>query len=283
MQSDDATLKAILGIRGQSQRIAGYHARQEIERLTAAAARDPKRLEPFGFKVYSQNDEDGILEEIFRRLGVEAGRFVEIGVENGLECNSLYLIHKGWRGLWIEGNIGQRNAIETKFGAILGRRLNVAWGYVSRDTINRALASQGVGDDLDLMSIDIDGMDIYLLEALEVRPKVICIEYNAKWPAHVAKQPVYNPEARWAGGDYMGSSLKALADVAAAKGYRLVGTNLTGANAFFVRGDLAGDRFPDPATPEALHNPPRYWLWADHYHYIGHPADFGPYVDLQGD
>ncbi|MBL8553050.1 MAG: hypothetical protein JNL41_02140 [Phenylobacterium sp.] len=283
MQNDDATLRTLLALRAQNQRIAGYHARQEIERLQAAAARDPKRLEPFGFKVYSQNDEDGIVEEIFRRLGIETGRFVEIGVQNGLECNSLYLLHKGWRGVWLEGNIGQRGPIESKFGEILGRRLQVGWGYISRDTINHVFRGMGADDDVDFLSIDIDGMDIYLLEALTSRPKVICIEYNAKWPAHLAKTPVYNGELRWTGTDYMGSSLKAMAEVAAAKGYRLVGTNLTGANAFFVRADLAADLFPDPATPEALHNPPRYWLWSDHYVNIGHRADFGPYVDLQAD
>ena len=78
----------------------------------------------------------------------------------------------------------------------------------------------------------------------------------------------------------MGSSLKAITEVAAAKGYRLVGTNIVGANAFFVRDDLAGDRFADPATSEALYNPARYHLTWDLFGKIGHEADFGDYVDL---
>ena len=57
----------------------------------------------YGYRQRSQNDEDGIIEEIFRRLGIENGTFCEIGVENGLECNSLYLLHKGWRGVWVDG------------------------------------------------------------------------------------------------------------------------------------------------------------------------------------
>jgi len=86
------------------QRNNGYLARQELERLHSELCHDEKRLEPFGFKVYSQGDEDGIIEEICRRLKMTLGTFFEIGVENGLECNSLYLIHRGWKGCWIEGN-----------------------------------------------------------------------------------------------------------------------------------------------------------------------------------
>ncbi|MBU1377199.1 MAG: hypothetical protein KKE02_09915 [Alphaproteobacteria bacterium] len=270
-------------LRRQVQRSNGYQARAEIERILAPLRGDPKRLEPHGFKVYSQSDEDGIIEEIFRRLGVTTGRFVEIGVENGLECNSLYLIHKGWRGTWIEGNQAQRPAIEQKFGSILGRRLQVGFSWISVETINNVLKGLGVEDDLDFMSIDIDGNDIYILEALAIRPKVVCIEYNAKFPGNLVKQPVYNPEARWNGRDYMGSSLKAITGVAAAKGYRLVGTSIVGANAFFVREDLASEAFADDCSAEALYNPARYWLWSDHFVNIGHPADFGPYVDLMQD
>ena len=266
----------------QQQRNNGYLARAEMERIIAAID-DPKRLERHGFKVYSQNDEDGILEEIFRRLGIVGGRFAEIGVENGLECNSLYLIHKGWRGTWFEGNVAHRPAIEDKFATILGRRLQVAFGYVTAESINNVFRGVGVPDDLDFLSIDVDGNDIYLLEALTLRPKVICIEYNSKFPGSLAKQQPYDQRRGWGGTDYFGASLKAIAQAAAAKGYRLVGANITGANAFFVRDDLAGDLFPDDASPETLYNPPRYWLWPDHFMHVGHRADFGPYVDLQGD
>ena len=79
----------------QLKRNSGYLARTEIERILEPLRSRPNRLEPYGFKVYSQNDEDGILCEIFRRLGMVNGSFCEIGVENGLECNTLYLIHNG--------------------------------------------------------------------------------------------------------------------------------------------------------------------------------------------
>ncbi len=151
------------------------------------------------------------------------------------------------------------------------------------ENINAVFRGLSVAEDLDFLSIDVDGNDIWLLEALELRPKVICIEYNAKFPPGLSKRAVYDPGRRWQGTDYMGASLTALCEAASAKGYRLVATNIVGSNAFFVRDDLARDLFPDDASPENLQHPARYWLWSDHYLHIGHRADFGPYVDLLAD
>jgi hypothetical protein len=259
----------------------GYAARVEIDRILAALPPDPKRLEPFGFKVYSQGDEDGIIEEIFKRLNIEKGMFCEIGVENGLECNSLYLLHKGWTGAWIEGNKDQLGPIREKFGSILGKRLKVSFRVVTAENINAVVAEAIPNvDAIDFLSIDIDGNDAYVLANLSFDPKVICIEYNAKFRGNLSKAQRYDAKRFWAGTDYFGASLKAIAEVAEAKGYRLVGTNITGSNAFLVRRDLAGSLFTDDCSPEYLYNPPRYWLIFDHYQSIGHRPDFGPYTDL---
>ena len=271
----------------ETRRNSGYLARQEIEKLKEICGSNAKRLEQYGFKVYSQNDEDGILSEIFRRIGIEKGIFCEIGVENGLECNTLFMIHQGWRGIWLEGNQAQRQSIESKFGSILqNKRLGLGIGYVTPANINESIERlfSPLGIDIaavDFLSIDIDGMDVYLLEALKFQPKVICIEYNAKFPPPVSKKPVFNEKFMWRGTDYMGSSLNAIVESANQKGYSLVGTNLTGSNAFFVRDDLVKDRFVENPAPEVLYNPPRYYLTFDHYmSNIGHMSDFGPYIDL---
>lgn len=283
----DAHAEALSSLRWEVRRNCGYLARQEIESLKKQIEASPKRLEHYGYKVYSQTDEDGMLAEIFKRIGVQRGVFCEIGVEDGLECNTLYLLHQGWRGAWLEGNPNQQAAIESKFAALINnKRLTLRMGLVRPQNINavldEALAPLGLNTGgLDFLSIDIDGMDIYLLEAIRCKPKVICIEYNAKFAPPVSKRPVYDENYSWRGTDYMGSSLCALHEVAVGKGYSLVGTNFTGGNAFFVRNDLIADRFDETLTPEALYNPPRYWLWMDHYlRGIGHPADFGPYTDL---
>lgn len=259
----------------------GYLARQEIERLhIKATVLDNRRLEPFGYKVYSQGDEDGIIQEIFSRLEIEQGTFLEIGVENGLECNSHLLLHKGWSGTWIEGNQNQAWDLNNKFKTFVDKnRLKIAIARVDRDNINRLFADYKI-NELDFLSIDIDGMDIYVLDALEIQPKVICIEYNAKWPPNVSRTPVYNPNFQWRGvsSDYMGSSLKAITDVANKKGYELVGTTITGVNAFYVRRDLLDDQFTDDTSVSNLYNPPRYWLIYDHFWHIGHGPDVGEYL-----
>jgi hypothetical protein len=279
---DDKTIIDIANrILSFQQRANGSQARQEIQQLLGKIT-DHHRLEPFGFKIYSQGDEDGIIEEICKRLNIEQGVFCEIGVENGLECNSLYLIHKGWRGGWIEGGQNQAAFIAEKFRSVIPKRLKVVAGFVTAQNINALIgqAIQGFGE-LDFLSIDIDGNDIYLFEALEAKPKIVCIEYNPKFPAAMSKQQTHDPKKTWRGTDYMGASLKAMAAAATAKGYRLVGTNITGANAFFVRADLAGNKFPADASAENLYNPARYWLIYDHFRNIGHPADFGEYEDLK--
>ena len=267
---------------------SGYLARQEIEKVKDTCRSDPKRLEPYGFKVYSQSDEDGILTEIFKRLNIEKGVFCEIGVENGLECNTFFLLHKGWKGVWLEGNPDQQAPIQSRFASLLNKKcLSVMIGYVTPDNINNNIqqACQWIGaqrTDIDFISIDIDGMDIYLLEALSFQPKVICIEYNSKFPPPVFKKPVFDSNYAWNNmSDYMGSSLTALTETANLKGYSLVATNIVGSNAFFVRDDILGDHFVSNTTPAALYNPPRFYLVFNHYHFgVGHPAGFGPYTDL---
>jgi hypothetical protein len=280
----NSLLQALGNLQFEIMRNSGYLARQEIERLKEALNDQPHRLEHFGFKVYSQNDEDGILEEIFKRLGISNGSFCEIGVENGLECNTLYLVHKAWRGIWLEGNPNQEAPIKQKFHCLLDtHQLGLCIQRVQPDNINTLITDELNkinlnAENLDFLSIDIDGMDIYLLDALKIKPKVICIEHNSKFPPSVNRRPVYNPNYRWASTDYMGSSLLAIQESAEKIGYTLVGTHFCGTNAFLVRNDLVKNHFPGPHTAEALYNPPRYYLFVNEYRFNhGHPADFGDY------
>lgn len=279
---DNEIKQIVSGLYGWMQRNNGYQARLEIETILSEIKSDSKRLEPHGFKVYSQGDEDGIIEEICRRIGIDNGIFCEIGVQNGLECNSLYLIHKGWRGVWIEGNPLYQGFIEEKFTSIIPARLKLSISMVTAENINKVIEQAGLADkEIDFLSIDIDGNDIYILENINLSPKIICIEYNAKFPGNIIKKATYDPNKKgWTGTDYMGSSLKAIRETAWKKGYRLVGSNITGANAFFVRNDLTGSNFPDDDSSEHLYNPARYHLIFDHFMHIGHPADFGNYEDL---
>ncbi len=230
------------------------------ERLTLKRLENPKCLELYGFKVYSQNDEDGIIEEIFNRIGTTDKFFVEFGVENGLECNSHYLLFKGWRGLWIEGDENKfKDAFVRFFPVIRNGRLGLINAFITKDNINDLISNAEVKVEIDLLSIDIDGNDYYVWEAINVvRPRVVAIEYISKFPPNCDWKMAYNENHIWDGSDWQGASLKALELLGRQLGYRLVGTCLSGVNAFFVRQDLAGDKFIDPPTAEALYNPPRF-------------------------
>lgn len=244
----------------------------KFEDATRERLKDKKCLEYYGFKVYSQNDEDGIIEEIFNRIGTTNKIFIEFGVQNGLECNSHYLLFKGWRGLWIDGGEKHVKEIRSKFAPVLANgQLKVLNAFITRENINELFIQGSVEGEIDLLSIDIDGNDYYVWEAINVvRPRVVVIEYNAKFPPNCAWKQAYNKRHTWNGSDWHGGSLKALELLGRELGYQLVGTSLTGVNAFFVRNDLTKDLFIEPATAENLYNPARYHLGYTN----GHPARY---------
>ena len=234
------------------------------DELTFKRMKDPLALENFGYKVYSQNDEDGIIHEIFNRIGTENKEFIELGVGNGLECNSHYLLHCGWHGLWIEGNKGSCREIGIRFKPVIKKgRLRVINGFITRenidDLIRRKRNSRASDRAPDLLSIDIDGNDWYVWRAIEsIRPRLVCIEYNGKFPPDISWKQAYDAKHVWDKTDWQGASLKALEELGREKGYVLAGTNLTGVNAFFVREDLyPKDLFKDLRTAEELYNPYR--------------------------
>lgn len=260
-------------------RLAGYLGRAELEKLLEPLKADPKRLEPYGLKVFSQGDEDGILQEIFARIGVSNGTALEIGVDRGLESNSHLLLYKGWKVHWIEASEHHVQQIIAKFGDVLATgQLTVSQSFVTLQNLYESLAN--IPRDLDFVGIDVDGNDYYFFEAMPLRPKVVCIEYNSKFPPSLSLVQRYNPSHVWGGSSYFGASLTALWKLAQRLGYTLVGTNIVGTNAFFVRNDLVGDQFCVPATPEALYNPSRYWFIQDVYVQCGHPPDYGPFVEI---
>ncbi len=246
--------------------------------LTSERFSDRRRLAGYGYSVRSQTDEDGILREIFRRIG-EAGRtFIELGASDGLENNSLFLLNQGWRGVWIEGSTRKAQAARKTFAAeIAAKRLAVESCFLTVKNVDETVARVAPAKEVDLLSIDLDGNDYYLLEAIRsVSPRVIVAEYNAKFPADVTWVMEYNESHRWYSTDYFGASLKALETLLARRGYSLVGCNIVGMNAFFVRTELAKDApFCSPFTSENHYEPVRYYLHP--LFHTGHPAGFGPF------
>jgi hypothetical protein len=239
---------------------------------------DPRRLLSFGYRVYSQGDEDGIIAEIFRRIGEGNRTFLEMGAGDGLENNSLLLLIRGWRGAWIEGSARKvLKAKRTLASTLAEGRLHIERSFLTAANVDQTVSRLAPAAGVDLLSIDLDGNDYYILDAIRsISPRVIVAEYNAKFPADVVWVMEYNEKHRWDSTDYFGASLKALEVLLAERGYSLVGCNILGSNAFFVRSDLATDPpFCSPFTSENHYEPARYHL-APAYR-SGHAGKFGPF------
>ena len=240
---------------------------------------DPKRLLKYGFKVYSQCEEDGIIQEIFKRIGVSNRTFVEFGVQTGIECNTLKLLIEGWNGLWLEGRRSFVGKIRTNYRPFIEKRLlAVSQAFVTAENINSLIEKSGVSGEIDLLSIDIDNNDYWVWKAITlINPRLVVIEYNASLPPPLSLVVPYDSGRGYTGTNYFGASLEALVRLGRTKGYRLVGCNFSGSNAFFVRDDLAGDLFLDPPTAEEHYEPPRYFF----AHLTGgHPPQAGPYLTV---
>jgi hypothetical protein len=272
-------LRAILEMRENSVLASNalYSMRRELL-LSNERNRDPKRLLAHGFRGYSQHDEDGIVQEIFRRIGVTDRVFVEFGVGDGAENNTLYLMLTGWRGLWIDGSEANAVAIRRRFSSLIqAGRLGFVRGFVDRDSINEIIGAQRHSGEIDLLSIDIDGNDYWVWEAISVvQPRVVVIEYNALFRPPLSVVAQYENNFVWNGTSYYGASLKALEVLGARKGYALVGCSLSGINSFFVKRDLVGDKFCDPFTAENHFEPPRFGFYKTGT-VDAHPPGIGPY------
>jgi hypothetical protein len=186
-------------------------------------------LNAYERKVYSQNGEDGILEELFRRIGTKDKFFVEFGVQDGSECNTRYLKDtKGWTGLWMDGD---------------GDDTEVKRAFITAENINSLFEQYGVPHEFDLLSIDIDGNDLWVWKAIDnvYQPRAVAIEYNGTIPPWKSTSIAYDPNHLWDETNYFGASLKALNKLAEQKEYRLVCCDKRGVNAFFVRADVLND------------------------------------------
>eukprot|EP01037_Dinobryon_pediforme_P005211 gene5211-5263_t len=235
-----------------SDRLAAYQ--------TAVRAITPDNPAASGFKVYSQADEDGILATIFGRLpeGSLSRSFIEIGCGDGRENNSHYLLLQGYKGVWLDGSDDYIASIAQALGdqTAWRERLKLIARFVTTDNIQEILAESVdfIGTrEPDLFSLDIDGNDAFIMaEAISViRPLVVCLEYNAKFPPPVRLCTRYDPAAVWEVDDYSGASLSYFCDLM--QGYMLVACSISGCNAFFVRSDFA-DRFTNYPV-SALYQP----------------------------
>jgi len=227
----------------------------DVERLQLALGRHESRavrgatfdrISDAEFRVFSQFGEDGIIQYLIGKVPIEHDTFIEFGVEDYRESNTRFLLcNDNWRGLILDGGTSHIDFIRSND---LGWRHSIEARsvFITRDNINTAIADAGFSGDIGLLSVDIDGNDYWVLDAIDVvSPRILVVEYNSTFGRDAAVSVPYDPAfdrtVAHSSNLYWGASLAAICRVAQAKGLAFVGSNAAGNNAFFVRADLLGD------------------------------------------
>jgi hypothetical protein len=218
-------------------RLASFQVR---ERTSISSLHDVE------FSVLSQWGEDGIIDWLIERLALppQLQSFIEFGVERYDEANTRFLLeNRNWRGLIMDGDPQlratlQRQDIYSKYD------LRAVSAFITRENINQLILDAGYAGEIGLLSVDIDGNDYWVWEAITaVEPVLVICEYNAVfgdiWPISVPYDPQFQRADKHFSHLYFGASIMALRSLAKQKGYAFLGTNLAGNDAFFVREDCA--------------------------------------------
>jgi hypothetical protein len=227
-------------------------------------------LRNFEKKIFSQNGEDGIIEEIFNRIGTTNKYFVEFGVENGKECNTRYLLEKNaWSGLWMDGCSENARLARSFFKNF---SLKFLATFITSENIESLFKNEDTPSEMDLLSIDIDGNDYWVWKTLtKYRPRLLIIEYNASFPPPARWVMPYKSDHLFDGTRNFGASLESLVELGKEKGYSLIACDKNGVNAFFLRNDLLSNKFLIEST-DYFYSAPKYG------YFFGHPKGKGPWI-----
>ena len=251
-----------------AERALRPHLRPLLEELRRANLQSSQINNPVmacGKRYFSQNDEDGILLEILRRIEVNSPSvFLEFGVGNGTENNTIILLALGWRGAWADGrelSLNLSTASRLAFSRSWITRDNAA--QIATDTLAKVDATL---NEVIVASIDLDGNDTHVVRSLLMAgllPEVFIVEYNSKFPPEVDFEMPYRETHKWRGaradGDYYGASLRIWCSMLSDRGYFLVGCNENGVNAFFVHERYKGKFSDVPTTIAELYRPGHYF------------------------
>lgn len=211
-------------------------------------------------QVYSQNNEDGIISKIFQKIGVANNTFIEIAAGDGIENTTRLLLDQGWTGTWVEGGKKEVESIKhVAEGPLNDGRLQLISEMITLENIDNVLINN-INFEPDYISVDIDYNTSHIWRKLfRLRPRLFCVEYNAHYPPSVSYEVSYKSDGVWEGTNRFGASLKALELIAREQDYNLVGCDIFGVNAFFVRADLCSEElFLAPFTSEQHYEPPRF-------------------------
>lgn len=215
--------------------------------LQSKANKGKKNLPDFEeveFQVFSQRGEDGIIQYICSNIDIPNKIFVEFGVENYTESNTRFLlINNNWAGLVIDGSKDNIEFIKSDF-VYWKYDLTAYQSFITKENINTTINKYTSCRDIGLLSVDIDGNDYWVWEAItDIKPRIVVCEYNSLFGAEKAVTVPYKPDfvrgSEHFSDLYFGASLGAFCKLAESKGYDFIGTSSAGINAFFVRKDLS--------------------------------------------
>lgn len=226
-------------------------------------------LEDVEFRCYSQNGEDGILLYVFSLIGTTNRRVVEIAAGDGSECNAANLIiNHGWHGLLFDGNPDNVSRGHAFFGTHPNTKISppqFLHAWITAENVNQLVSQAGFAGPIDLLSLDVDGNDYWFLEALTcVEPRVLVVEFNAACGPERAVSMPYTPAYQLDLTTHpyrCGASLPAFTTLLRGRGYRLVGVQSNGFNAFFVRDGLGDRALPERSPHDCYRRNPRLAGW----------------------
>lgn len=240
--------------------LAGRRASWDVSRM-----RQIDKLADVEFRIFSQWGEDGILEWLIQNLHIESRTFIEFGVENYQESNTHFLLkNRNWRGLIFDGSAKNIAAIHAE-DYYWRHDLTAITAFITRENIDELLRANRFQSDVGLLSIDVDGNDYWILDAIKgVTADILICEYNAifgdRYAVTIPYQAEFSRFSAHYSGLYFGASIKAVCAVAESKGYRFVGTCSNGVNAFFVRSpkfDAIDAQIADPVIFPSRHRDSR--------------------------
>jgi hypothetical protein len=217
-------------------------------------------LADVGFRKYSEFEEDGILLYIFSLVPPLNRTCVEICAGDGRQCNTANLIiNHGWWGHLFDGDernvrVGRAFFARHKDTFLYPPRFTHAW--ISAEHVNDLVAQSGARGPVDLLSLDIDGMDYWIWKAISViEPQVVVCETHNPIPPDLALTVPYDPQFVFQSENYRGASLAAMCKLGREKGYRLVGAHRFGFNAFFLKNGVGEQFFPEVDAAFCVQDP----------------------------
>jgi len=237
----------------------------------AQSDRSLPNLGEIGFKAFSQTDEDGILLFIFSVIGTTNKKCVEICAGNGIECNTANLIiNHGWSGLLVDGKLSLVQQGQAFYRGDPQTHVYppvFVHSWITRENVNEVIMKNGFKGEIDLLSIDMDGVDYWIWSAIEaIHSRVVVVEYqDIIGPDKALTVPykddfnAYQYPTTHGMPNFCGASLRAFVKLAKGKGYRLVGCNRYGYNAFFIHGTLGEKEIPEISIEECFKHPKVIW------------------------